>query len=215
VVATLPPTLPGGQYAVRVKALNPEVGITGTSSPTPLTVRSLPTATLTGTQAIYEGSPVSITIAFGGDGPWALTYADSVRSYSVATAVSPYVAEVRPARTTTYRITALTNSCGSGVRSGVATVSVLPLLGVEDNSLDPLVTAYPVPTSRMLTVELDLPLNRDPAELSLTTMQGRPVLRHTTRTRRTQLDLSAQPDGLYLLRIRVGDRYTVRKIMKL
>lgn len=213
--ATLPLTIPGGPYAVRVRALNPDVGITGTSSPTPLTVRSLPTATLTGTQAIYEGTPANLTIAFGGDGPWTLTYADSVRSYSVATAVNPYVAEVRPARTTTYRITTLTNSCGTGPMSGTATVSILPLLGVDDHSLDPLVTSYPVPTSSVLVVELDLPLTRDPAELSLTNGQGRSVLRQTTRSHRTNLDLSAQPSGLYILRIQVGDRHTVRKVVKL
>ena len=215
VTATLPLTIPSGRYAVRVRALNPDVGIIGTDSPTPLTVRSLPSATLTGTQSVYEGSPANLTFTFGGDGPWALTFADSVRSYSVTTAVSPYVAEVRPARTTTYRVTSLTNSCGTGPLSGTATVSVLPLLGVEDNSLDPLVMVYPVPTGRVLTVELDLPLLRDPAELSLTTMQGQSVFQHTTRSRRTELDLSTQPNGLYILRIRVGDRHTVRKIMKL
>ena len=215
VTATLPLTIPSGQYAVRVKALNPEIGITGTNSPTLLTVRSLPSATLTGTQSVYEGTPANLTIAFGGDGPWALTYADSVRSYSVTTAVSPYIAEVRPARTTTYRITALTNSCGSGPASGTATVSVLPLLGIDDNPLDPLVTVYPVPTSHTLTVELDLPLTHDPAKLSLLNMRGQSVLQYTTRSRQTELDLSTQPNGLYILRIQVGDRHTVRKVMKL
>ena len=76
-------------------------------------------------------------------------------------------------------------------------------------------TAHPVPTSRVLVVELDLPLLRDPAELSLTNMQGRSVLQHITRSRRTELDLSAQPNGLYVLRIQVGDRRTVRKVVKL
>jgi hypothetical protein len=215
VTATLPLTIPSGQYSIRVKALNPEVGVTGTNSPTPVTIRSLPSAALTGSQAIYEGTPANLTIAFGGDGPWTVTYADSVRSYSAVTTVNPYVAEIRPARTTSYRITNVTNSCGSGARSGTATVSVLPLLGVEDNSLDPLVTVHPVPTSSVLTVELDLPLLRDPAEISLLTMQGRSVLQHSTRSRQTELDLSAQPNGLYILRIQVGDRYTVRKIVKL
>ena len=215
ITATLPLTIPSGQYTVRVKALNPEVGVTGTNSPTLLTVRSLPVATLTGTQAVYEGAPASLTITFVGDGPWALTYADSVRSYSVTTAVSPYVAEVRPARTTTYRITVVTNSCGSGPASGTAIVSVLPLLGIDDNLLDPLVTVYPVPTSHLLTVELDLPLIRDPAKLSLLNMQGQSVLQHTTRSHRTELDLSTQPNGLYILRIQIGDRHTVRKVMKL
>ena len=215
VSATLPLTIPSGQYAVRVKALNPDVGITGTNSPTQLTVRSLPSAALAGTQSVYEGTPANLTITFGGDSPWTLTYADSVRSYSVLTSISPYVAEVRPARTTTYRITSLQNSCGSGPMSGTATVTVLPLLGVQDNTLDPLVSAYPVPAGRALTVELDLPLTHDPAVLSLINLQGQPVLQQTTRSRRTELDLSTQPNGLYILRIQVGDRHTVRKVIKL
>ncbi|WP_460976866.1 Ig-like domain-containing protein [Spirosoma knui] len=214
VTGTLPLALPSGQYYVRVKAANPEIGITGTNSPTLLTVRSLPTATLTGTQDIYEGSPANLTIALGGDGPWTVMYADSARSYSATATTSPYVAEVRLARTTTYRLTTVTNNCGTGSISGTATVSVLPLLGIENNSLDPLVKAYPVPTTSVLTVELDLPLTHDPANFEVTDLRGRTVLQSTSRSRRNELDLSSQPNGLYILRIQVGDRHTIRKLVK-
>ncbi|SFE02934.1 T9SS type A sorting domain-containing protein [Spirosoma endophyticum] len=214
VTAPLPLTLASGQYYVRVKADNPEIAIIGSNSPTPLTVRSLATATLAGTQKIYEGYPGSLTFTFGGDGPWTVTYADSVQSYSAVATASPYPAEVRPTRTTTYRLTSVANGCGTGTISGTAIITVLPLLGVDDNSLDPLVKTYPVPTTSILTVEVDLPLTRDPATLSLTTMSGRPVLQQTTRNKRHELDLTAQPSGLYLLHIQVGDRQTTRKVMK-
>jgi hypothetical protein len=214
VTGPLPLTLTSGQYYVRVKADNPEVGITGSNSPTLLTVRSLPSATLTGTQSIYEGTPVSLTFTFGGDGPWTVAYADSLRSYSATTANSPYVVEARPARTTTYQLTNVTNSCGSGPLSGTAVITVMPLLGVDDNSLDPLVKTYPVPTETTLVVELDLPLTRDPAVLSLTDLKGQPVIQHTTRNRLNELNLTSQPTGIYLLRIQVGDRQTVRKVLK-
>ncbi|WP_080241541.1 Ig-like domain-containing protein [Spirosoma rigui] len=214
VTATIPLSTPGGQYAVRVKALNPEVGVTGSNSPTQLTIRSLPTATLAGTQTIYEGQPANLTIALGGDGPWTINYADSIRSYTATATTTPYIAEVRPARTTVYRLTSLLNSCGTGTISGTATVSVAPLLGIEDNSLDPLVKAYPVPTSQVLTVDLDMPLTRDAARLSLTSMQGRTVMQQTTRNRQTKLDLSGLPNGLYMLLIEVGDRHTLRKVLK-
>ncbi|MCX6213098.1 T9SS type A sorting domain-containing protein [Spirosoma sp.] len=214
VTGTVPLSLASGQYYVRVKADNPEIGITGSNSPTLLTVRSLPTATLTGTQNIYEGSPVNLTITFGGDGPWDAIYADSLRTYPITATTSPLIVEARPARTTAYRLTSVTNSCGSGPVSGTATISVLPLLGVDDNSLDPLVKAYPVPTVTKLIVELNLPLTRDPAILSLTDQRGKPVLQHTTRGQMNELDLSGQPSGLYILRIRVGDRETARKVLK-
>ena len=214
VTAPLPLTLASGQYYVRVKADNPEIAIIGSNSLTPLTVRSLATVTMTGTQKIYEGYPGSLTFTFGGDGPWTVAYADSVRSYSATATTSPYTAEVRPTRTTTYRLTSVANGCGTGTISGTAVITVLPLLGVDDNSLDPLVKTYPVPTTSILTVELDLPLTRDPATFSLTTMSGRPVLQQTTRNKRHELDLTAQPNGLYLLHIQVGDRQTTRKVLK-
>jgi hypothetical protein len=88
------------------------------------------------------------------------------------------------------------------------------VLGTEPNSLDPFVKAYPVPTSSVLNVELDLPLNRESAHLTLTDLSGRPVLRTTSRNRRTELDLSNQPNGSYLLQIRVGDRRSVRRVLK-
>ncbi|GAB2549467.1 hypothetical protein GCM10027085_45380 [Spirosoma aerophilum] len=214
VISSLPLTLPSGQYYVRVKADNPEIAVLGSNSPTLLTIRSLPTVTLTGTQNIYEGSPANLTFTFGGDGPWNLVYADSLRSYPLTATTSPLVVEARPARTTTYRLTSVTNSCGTGALSGTAVITVLPLLGVDDNSLDPLVKAYPVPTETTLMVELNLPLTRDPAKLLLTDLHGQPVIEHTTRSQKNELNLSAQPSGVYILRIQVGDRQTVRKVLK-
>ncbi|GAB4035370.1 Ig-like domain-containing protein [Spirosoma gilvum] len=214
VTGTLPTSLPSGQYFVRVNADNPEIGILGSNSPTQLTVRAVASATLTGTQNIYEGTPANLTLAFGGDAPWTATYADSLKSYSVTTGTSPLVLEVRPTQNTTYRLTKVTNFCGSGPISGTATITILPLLGVEDNPLDPLIKTYPVPTDTRLMVELDLPLTHDPATLSLIDANGQPVLQQTTRAKLNELNLSAQPSGLYFLRIQVGDRHTIRKILK-
>jgi hypothetical protein len=215
ITATLPASIPGGQYLVRAVASNPSIPIVGTNSPTQLTVRGLPSATLSGTQTIYEGSPANLTVTFGGDGPWTLTYADSLRTYSATATTNPYVAEARPARTSTYRLTGITNVCGTGTTSGSALVSVLPLLGVEDTSLDPVVKTYPIPTSATVTIELDIPLTREPAILSITTLSGQPLQRQVTRNRHNELDMSGQPGGTYLLRIQVGDRQTVRKVIKL
>ncbi|QHV95485.1 Ig-like domain-containing protein [Spirosoma endbachense] len=214
VTAALSATLAGGQYYVRVKGSNPDIGILGTNSPTTITVRSKPAATLTGNQTINVGTPANLTISFGGDGPWTVTYADSVRSFSATTTTNPYIAEVRPARTTTYKLNNVSNTCGSGTISGTATILVQTVLGVEDTSLDPLVRVYPVPTATTLTIDIDVSLTRDPAELSLTDLRGRPIHQLTTRSRQTELDLSSQPAGVYLLRIQIGDRQSVRKVLK-
>ncbi|WP_338874213.1 T9SS type A sorting domain-containing protein [Spirosoma sp. SC4-14] len=214
VTATLSGTLASGQYYVRVKGSNPDVGVIGTNSPTVLTIRSKPSATLTGTQTIAEGTPANLTIALGGDGPWAISYADSIRSFSAVAATSPATVEVRPARTTTYQLTSISNSCGTGTVSGQAIVSVVVALGIEDHSLDPQINVYPVPTGSTLTVNIDVSLGQNPAILHLIDQSGRSVREFTTRSRQTELDLSGQPAGIYLLRIQVGDRQSVRKILK-
>ncbi|GAB2571514.1 hypothetical protein GCM10027190_21920 [Spirosoma areae] len=214
ITGPLPLTLASGQYFVHVKANNPAIGVLGSNSPTLLTVRSLPVATLTGTQEIADGIPASLTFTFGGDGPWTVAYADSLTSYSATTATSPYVVEMRPIRTTTYRLTGVTNNCGTGSFAGTATVTVLTVLGTDDGSLDPFVKAYPVPTQTTLVVEVRMPLTREPAILSLTDAQGRPVMQQKTRKPLNELDLTTQPNGVYILRIQVGDRQTVRKVLK-
>ena len=214
VTAPLPTTLVSGQYYVRVNADNPEIAVIGSNSPTQLTVHSQPTATLTGTQNIYEGYPASLTLTFGGESPWTVTYADSVRSYTTTATTTPYSVEVRPSTKTTYQLVSVVNACGNGPVSGTATVTVLPLLGIEDDPLGPLVKTYPVPTTSILTIELDLPLTRTPATLSLTDMSGKAVLQQTTKNQKHELDLTAHPNGLYLLRIQVGDKQTVRKVLK-
>ncbi|WP_020597788.1 T9SS type A sorting domain-containing protein [Spirosoma panaciterrae] len=214
ITGILPAAVPSGQYYVRVNADNPEIGITGSNSPTQLTVRSVASATLTGSQNIYEGSPANLTLTFSGDAPWTATYADSLKNYSLTTSTNPLLVEVRPVRNTTYRLTQVTNFCGSGPVSGTASITILPLLGVEDNPLDPLVKTYPVPTETRLTVEFDLSLMHDPAQLSLVDASGQSVLQQTTRAKVNELNLSSQPNGVYFLRIQVGDRQTVRKILK-
>ncbi|MCK8492071.1 T9SS type A sorting domain-containing protein [Spirosoma sp. RP8] len=214
VTARLSDSFVAGQYYVRVKGSNPDVEVIGTNSPTLVTVRSKPIALLKGDQTIYAGVPASLTVTLSGENPWTVTYADSLRSYVATTTTNPYVAEVRPARTTTYHLVSVSNGCGAGAISGTATVKVLVVTGLENNSLDPLVGVYPVPAQTSVTVAIDMPLSRTPAVLSLMDQQGRTIHQLTTRTAKTELDLSTQPTGQYILRIQVGDRQSVRKILK-
>lgn len=214
ITATTSSTLASGQYYVRVKASNPNVGVIGSTSPTILTIRSKPTATLIGSQTIAEGTPASLTVTFMGDGPWTIAYVDSLRSYSAIATTNPYILEARPARTIAYRLTSVSNDCGAGTASGSATVTVNAVLGIEDNSLDPLIHMYPVPVINSLTIDIDVPLGRTPAEISLINLQGVPIYQTTTRNRQTDIDLTSQPAGLYLVRVQVGDRQSIRKIVK-
>ncbi|MBO0932306.1 T9SS type A sorting domain-containing protein [Fibrella aquatilis] len=213
--AALPANLKGGPYFVRVTASNPGAEVAGANSPTVLMVKALPTATLLGTQNIYETYPATLTVVLTGDAPWAITYSqDGGSPISFNTAASTHLLSVQPAKTATYTLGTVTNNCGTGPVSGTAVVTVLPLLAVEE-PLNDAVSIYPTPTQAMLTVDINARLTAEnPATITLTDLIGRPALTRRVTDNRTQLDLSQQPAGLYLLNVAVGDKRVVRKVMK-
>ncbi|WP_020602431.1 T9SS type A sorting domain-containing protein [Spirosoma spitsbergense] len=221
VSGTIPVNTPAGTYWVRVLATNPKIPIKGTNSPTLLTVRPLPVATLVGSQTIFEGQPASLTVVFSGDGPWTFSYRDSSATglgaaQSVTTAVSPYALDVRPTKTTAYLLSQVSNGCGTGTlaaRSVVVTVN--QLLGIEDQSLAEAVDVYPTPATSALTVRIRGLSSSQTAILELTDLAGHITYRQETRQSTTSLLLDQHPAGTYILRIRVGDKTASRRVMKL
>ncbi|GAA4468305.1 hypothetical protein GCM10023189_53380 [Nibrella saemangeumensis] len=214
ITANLPANLTGGRYFVRVIATNPTIPVLGSNSPTVITVQPLPTATLTGTQDIYEGSTGRLSVALTGTGPWTFSYSDNTSTQTVTTNANPHILEVRPLQNTTYQLVSVSNNCGTGTVSGTAAVTVLPLLSVEDDPFSAGITVFPVPANAELTVEFAAPLQQEPAQLTLTDLRGWPALQRTTRTRRTALDVNQLPPGVYILKIQVGDKHTLRRVLK-
>jgi hypothetical protein len=96
-----------------------------------VTVSSLPTAVLSGSASVCAGSAVPLSVALTGTAPWNLTYSDGTHSTSIkGITASPYVFNVSPAATTSYKVTDLTDaSCTavSGDLSGSPTVTVKAL----------------------------------------------------------------------------------------
>ncbi len=213
IVASLPASLSAGYYFVRVTGSNPGIAVAGRNSPVVLLVRALPTARLSGSQDVYQGSSAKLSVAFTGDAPWTFVWADSTARNSVSTAANPHLIDVTPARTRSYSLISIANNCGNGTVSGTATLTILPLLAVDD-PLAESVKVYPVPTGTTLTVEIDQNLLTTPATLQLTDITGRATHNRTTRDHRTDLDLSQQPPGLYLLRVQIGGQTTVRRVLK-
>ncbi len=211
---SIPASISAGLYYLRVVGSNPGIAVLGKPSPVFLNIRPLPSAILVGTQDVFEGQAAKLNITFTGDGPWTFAYADSLRSLTVATNANPHVLDIRPLRNTTYKLTSVVNNCGFGPVSGTAVVRVLPVLGVEDDLLGQAVNAYPVPTTSILTVDIDLPLNHTNAGLTVTDLNGRAILQRKTRDKQIMLDLTNQPTGIYLLRVQVGDKQTTRRILK-
>lgn len=216
ITTTIPGTVAPGQYYVRVVASNGPFAIAGTLSPTILTVRPLSTAGFTANkQTIYKGESVILVFNLGGDGPWTGTYLAGTEIRVFGTNTSVYSTTLAPATTTTYKLLSIANGCGTGKIEGIDTTTVrVDILTAEEDLLGNSVKVYPVPTEGAVTVDIDLSLQNKPATLRLISPSGHVTEQITTKKRQTILDLNKQPAGTYLLYITVGDRSTVRKILK-
>ena len=218
---SIPTSIASGTYWVRVMATNPRIPVVGSISPTILTVKSLASATLAGAQTIYEGQLAKLTVSFTGDGPWSFTYKDStasavpvVRSSQATT--NPYSFSVNPTKTTAYYLTNVGNACGDNARVGASVVVVVsPLLAVEDVSLLNALQMYPVPATATLTVRIIGLSTAQPAQLELLDANGKTIHQQEARREISVVNVDQQPSGVYLLRVRVGDRTATKRIVKL
>ncbi|HPO61758.1 MAG TPA: choice-of-anchor Q domain-containing protein [Candidatus Kapabacteria bacterium] len=99
--------------------------IAGTGSAT-VTVNPLPTATLSGDDAICSGSIAVLTVNLTGTAPWQITFSDSYVAENVLS--SPYLREVAPTEDVVYTITNVTDGNGcENVGTGSATITINPL----------------------------------------------------------------------------------------
>ena len=73
---------------------------------------------------------------------------------------------------------------------------------------------YPNPTRGIL--EIEVPVSDDNYELQIivTDMNGRKIIDIRNEPTKTVVDLSSQPDGMYILILKQGDTYSKWKIIK-
>ena len=220
ITGTIPTATAGGQYWVRVMATNPKIPLYGTISPTLLTIRPAATAALTGTQSIYETQVAKFSIAFTGEAPWTVMYQDSnyatgIRGtvQTIQTAANPYVFEVKPDKTTAYKLISVSNDCGVGTRTTTtAVITVSQLLAVEEPfSVD----VFPVPATTSVTVRINGVSAQKMASLQLTDLNGRVVQQQQMGQTKLLMLLDHHPAGAYILRIQLGEQAVYKRIMKL
>lgn len=84
-----------------------------------------PSAAMTGAQTICTGSSANLSVNFTGSGPYVITYTDGTTPVTQSNiTANPYVISVTPTNTTSYSITALSNTCVTGPFSGSALVTL-------------------------------------------------------------------------------------------
>lgn len=191
------------------------VGCESVNSLLEVRVATRATARLTGDGDIYPGDSTAIRIRLTGDGPW--SFLDLKRN-RVITTDSVYVVWVRPTTTTTYAITNLSSTCGTGDILNSYTLTVRVPLGTQAITEPILLNAYPNPTTGDVSIEWNSPA-RQAVRLQLLDAGGRVIQqlnRQATGSLQTEaFQLSHQPAGLYLLRLTTPTNGVVtQKILK-
>ncbi len=132
---------------------------------------------------------------------------------SQSTTIASVPATDKPG-TFTYAVSSVLNGCESERVPMI--VTVLAPLAVEDPALADLITVYPVPTAAFITVTIDAALLKAaPAALQLTDATGRVLWQHETRESKTPVSLQNVGTGVYFLRVKIGEKQAVRRVMKL
>jgi hypothetical protein len=78
-------------------------------------------AVISGNSTIASGGSAKVYLNFTGASPWTFTLSDGS---TITTSKNPYILSVSPSSSTTYSLTSLIGSCGTGTVSGSATVTI-------------------------------------------------------------------------------------------
>jgi large repetitive protein len=92
-----------------------------------VTVSPAPSATLSGSANICTGGSTTLSVTLVGLQPWTISYTDGT-NLSTVTGISssPYLFTVTPLSNANYSLTSVATSCGTGVVSGSAAVTLNP-----------------------------------------------------------------------------------------
>lgn len=118
-------------------------------------------------------------------------------------------------QTTVYELASVKNDCGVGTVSGKAEIKII-ILGNEE-LVGAKIKLYPVPTQGIcqLSVETLVP---EKLGFQLYNVEGKLLMKSEEsrlgRLFNEVINLESMPDGVYVLKIKVGARVVSRKIIK-
>lgn len=202
--ATIPAgTVSGTGYLVRVTSSNP--AITGSVSPTTLTIHALPNATATSNSPVCAGDPLTL-ISGGGT-----VYSWSGPSSYNSTTQNPTINPSATGNSGTYTV-AVTDANGC-TQTATTTVVVNNCAGVEDEELSQ-VSIYPNPAQDVFSLQLPPGLTGK-AEVTIYNLLGEKIQTLVPSAATTYLQASAlgMAPGTYLIVIRKEDKEITRRIV--
>lgn len=112
---------PQADYILRVWS---DAGGAGTFNICLSDICANPTATISGTQAVCQGSSANLTVNFTGVQPYTFTYNNGTTNQQVVTNNNPYTLVVNTTQTRTYTLVSMSDGACNGSVSGSATVTV-------------------------------------------------------------------------------------------
>ncbi|CAH0994320.1 hypothetical protein EMA8858_00429 [Emticicia aquatica] len=112
---------PSSTTVYTLSSVSNSCGNNTTTSSATVSVCSVSTATLSGSQYILAGQTANLSVSLTGISPW--TVVMNGQTYNNITS-SPFTIAVTPSVTTTYSLTSVSNVCGNGTVSGTPTVTI-------------------------------------------------------------------------------------------
>jgi hypothetical protein len=209
-VATIPSNIiSGGSYRIRVIVVGNSSIITVPTAPFFLGRR--PTAVLSGGNnlPIKPGEELFLVIQFSGDAPWSYVLSDNTSGNALAT---PVILSVAPMMPTTYTLKSVNNTCGEGTVSGSVIANVI--ITSTDDLVQDKIAAFPNPITERLNIKITIP---DASEWQVTDFQGRIWQSRTWPARAVYeetINTQALPVGSYIFRVKVGEQWFDKKIVK-
>ena len=169
-------------------------------------------ATLTGNQKIDYGQEAKLSINLTSQAPWTFKLSDG-KEYTATK--SPFEVSVKPLSTTTYNLLEVKNICGTGVVSGMAKIEIIILSAEEEKELN--VEVFPVPSSEICHWKIETPQATTASVMLydvLGVTQYSQVSTTRTQTHEGTIDLANMKAGTYFLKLQVGEKSVVRKVVK-
>jgi hypothetical protein len=174
----------------------------------------LPTASISGNNAIEFGQPTDLKFELTSAPPWQIKL-NTGEEFSIKE--SPYTLKVRPLSDMKYSINSVENICGMGTTSGEAVIKVTILADEKSAEENANLRVFPIPVTDAFELEI-LETNEKNAQIILLNNLGVEMQNHLTKAINNRinktLNINHLPAGMYILKVNIGEKIIEKRILK-